>query len=176
MTKKHFVLFFSIGLILLAAVGTTVAFVSQRTASLNNSFTPASIDCQVNGNDDDTFDVTNISNVDVYVRAYVAVNWMDDSGNVSGIAPKEGTDFILTVNTADWYYDVSTGIYYHRQAIAPNRISADLITGIALNVTPPDGYSVSVEVVVEAIQAQGIKDGTTDTAFMDAWGISAISG
>lgn len=174
MTKKHFALFLSIALILLTAVGTTIAFVSVKTDPLNNSFTPAVISCQVNANENDTFNVTNSSNVGAYIRAYVVVNWMDDNGNVRGIAPKEGTDFTLTVNTGDWYFDSVTEIYYHRSPVSANGVSSDLITGIVLKTTPPDGYTLCVEVTAEAIQAEGVKDGTADVAFQDAWGISMI--
>ena len=146
----------------------------MKTGSLSNSFSEAIVSCQVNV-DGTSFNVTNNGNVDAYIRAYIVVNWTDSDGNVRGIVPVAGLDYELTVNTTNWYLDEATGVYYHRTAIAAGGDTNDLITGIVeKQTTPPSGYVLTVELVAEAIQAEGVKDGTSDTAFQDAWGIIAI--
>ena len=46
--------------------------------------------------------------------------------------------------------------------------------GITANATAPTGYALSVEVVAEAIQAQGTTDTANVPAYQDAWGISSV--
>lgn len=165
----------SIFLILSLAVSGTLAYIVTRTDKVDNQFEPSSVTCQVNANNDNSFDVTNTGDVNAFIRAAIVVNWMDGSGNVRGIAP-EPIDYTLNVNTTDWWQDTNTGFYYYKYAVVPQGITNDLVTafGLSDSVTAPSGYQLSVEVVAEAIQADGEKDGTTIQAYQDAWGISSI--
>lgn len=161
-------------LALCLVAGSVLAYMFLKTSQLDNQFDPAVVTCQVNANNDNTFDVTNTGDVNAYIRAAIVVNWMED-GNVRGIAPTE-SEYTLSVNTTDWQQDPETGYYYYNHYVLPNNVTNDLVTayGLAENVTAPNGYELCVEVVAEAIQA----DGTTDTgdipAYQDAWGISQI--
>lgn len=179
-TKKahrnmHRTAILSIILILSFAVCGTLAYIVATTNDVQNQFLPASVTCQVNANDDGTFDVTNTGDVDAYIRAAIVVNWMDSSGNVRGIAPAS-TDYLLTVNTEDWWQDTNTGYFYYKYSVKPTGTTHDLVTsfGIAANVTAPTGYSLSVEMVAEAIQADGDTDSGNVPAYQDAWGITSI--
>ena len=155
-------------LALCLVAGSVLAYMFLKTSQLDNQFDPATVTCQVNANNDNTFDVTNTGDVNAYIRAAIVVNWMDEGGNVRGIAPTESES--LRVNTTDWQHDPETGYYYYNHYVLPNNVTNDLVTvyGLAEN----NGYELCVEVVAEAIQA----DGTTDTgdipAYKDAWGIS----
>jgi hypothetical protein len=40
---------------------------------------------------------------------------------------------------------------------------------MTLHVTPPAGYRLSVEVVAEAIQAEGVDSASGQQAILDAW-------
>lgn len=175
-TKQRAILL-SIFLILSLAVGGTLAYIVARTDNVNNQFEPSYVTCQVNANSDNTFDVTNTGNIDAYIRAAIVVNWMDEAGNIRGIAPAS-TQYTLAVNSADWWQDTGTGYYYYKYSVAPDGITNDLIEsfGVAENVTIPNGYELSVEVVAEAIQADGDTDNGAVPAYRDAWGISSISG
>ena len=162
-------------LALCLVAGSVLAYMFLKTSQLDNQFDPATVTCQVNVNNDNTFDVTNTGDVNAYIRASIVVNWMDEDGNVRGIAPTE-SEYTLSVNTTDWQQDSETGYYYYKVPVSPNNVTNDLVTayGLAESVTAPNGYELCVEVVAEAIQA----DGTTDTgdipAYQDAWGISKI--
>ena len=175
-TKRRTTLL-SIFIILSLAVSGTLAYIVARTDNVNNQFEPSYVTCQVNANDDDTFDVTNTSDIDAYIRAAIVVNWMDDQGNVRGISPK-ASDYSLTVNATDWWKDTKTGYYYYKYSVVPAGVTEDLITsyGLAAGVTAPSGYELCVEVVAEAIQADGDTDNGAVPAYRDAWGISSISG
>lgn len=175
-TKQRTVLL-SIFLILSLAVGSTLAYIVAKTDRVQNQFEPAFVTCSVNANNDSTFDVTNTGNVDAYIRAAIVVSWMDDQGNVRGISPK-ASDYSLTVNATNWWKDTRTGYYYYKYSVVPAGVTEDLITayGLAANATVPAGYELSVEVVAEAIQADGDTDIGNVPAYKNAWGIDSISG
>ncbi|MBR2037590.1 MAG: hypothetical protein IKK03_04965 [Lachnospiraceae bacterium] len=182
--KKQWSLLLSIVLLLTAVAGGTLAFIAVKTASVQNQFESAYVSCQVNVNDDNSIDVTNTSNVDAYIRAAIVVNWVDENGNVRGIAPVEGEgkDYTLVINNTTWEKDTATGFYYYINKVAPynesnNDTTDNLINDISETLTPPSGYTLSVEVIAEAIQADGVKindDGTTTPAYQDAWGIEIL--
>ena len=164
-------------LVLLLAAGGTFAYLIAKTDGVLNQFQPASVTCQVNAREDETFDVTNTGNIDAFIRAAIVVNWMDENGNVRGLAPS-ARDYTLTMNTSDWWQDPASGFWYYTAAVPTGETTTDLIEAVAItsDVQIPEGYDLSVEVVAEAIQAEGLKDGTTTQAFQDAWGISSFGG
>lgn len=175
-TKQRTTLF-SLFLILSLAVSGTLAYIVARTDNVNNQFEPSYVTCQVNVNNDNSFDVTNTGDVNAFIRAAIVVNWMDEKGNVRGIAPS-ASDYTLSVNTADWWKDDTTGYYYYKYFVVPGDLTNDLITayGLAENAAVPSGYELSVEVVAEAVQADGDTDIGNVPAYKDAWGIDSISG
>lgn len=161
------------------AVGGALAYMFWQTGQLNNQFAPATVSCQVNS-DGATFDVKNTGIVNAYIRAAIVVNWIDyddPNGAVRGIAPVEGTDYKVEKNLEDWWQDSTTGYYYYRKSVAPNEVTT-LITGYGLEdgVSAPEGYELCVEVVAEAIQADGTTDAGDVPAYKDAWEINSISG
>ena len=167
----------SIFLILSLSVGGTLAYLIAQADAIQNQFVPASVTCRVNANEDNTFDVTNTGDVDAYIRAAIVVNWVDENGNVRGIAP-QASEYLLSVNTTDWWPDTGTGYYYYKYFVIPTDATNDLVTAyeLAENVTTPTGYELCVEVVAEAIQADGDTDIGNVPAYKDAWGITSISG
>lgn len=151
----------------LAATSITLAFLSTKTPDVENRFDEAYVTCRVN-RDGDVFDVTNTGNISAFVRAYVVINWMDANGNVRGLAPTND-DVDVLVNTTDWRI-MEDGYFYYTRPVASMQNTDDLITAITLLTTPPEGYSLSVEVVAEAIQAEGVDSGSGLQAALDAWG------
>ena len=103
----------------------------------------------------------NDSNLPVYVRAAVLVNWQDSEGNLWAVPPKEGTDYIIEYTTCTKLGDY----YYYNGSCEPNdafQISVDL----AANAKPPVGYSLHVKILAEGIQ------GVPENAASDAWGVT----
>lgn len=170
---KTLALVLSIALVLALAAGGTVAYVVSRSGSVENKFEPVYVTSRVNVTED-KIDVTNTGDVDAYIRAAIVVNWMDASGNVRGASPVADTDYKLSVNTDNWYQDLTTGFYYYELPVASMANTDDLVTAIDVLVTPPAGYELVVEVVAEAIQAEGtITDAEgTRKAVADAWHIT----
>ena len=151
-----------IALILCLSIGGTLAYIAANSGTVSNEFVPGQVSCQVirSGN---TISVKNTSNIPAYLRATYAVNWMDSSGNVSGTKPTQ------TV-TIDNNWSQSGGFYYDGQIVA----SGASVTFIQNAPTGSiDGYTLAVEVVAEAIQAEGTLDSNDSvTAVLDAWGLT----
>lgn len=148
-----------IAIVIALSAGGTLAYILDRTTEVENTFTPAQVSCQVNPNGT----ITNTSNIQAYIRAMVIVNWMDGSGNVSATVPN-----VSEAANSGWIKDGATGIYYYTGKVAAGgAITAPAtITGGTNN---PDStqYNLSIEVVAEAIQAEGMGDDVTNA--QQAW-------
>ena len=151
----------------LAVAGGTWAFLTAKTDVADNQFEQAYVTCQVNRSDD-VFDVTNTGNIHAFIRAAIVTNWMDNEGNVRGLAPTDA-DVSLSLNTTDWVA-MDDGYLYYTRPVPPGQNTSDLITALTLISTAPDGYTLTVEVVAEAIQAEGVADESGLQAALDAWG------
>lgn len=173
MNKKNFLcngkgkfsfLTLSIIMLLFLAVGGTLAYIVVSSNDVKNQFTPAQVSCEVvvNGTD---MNVKNTSDVNAYLRAAIVVNWVvaagENEGNVRGIAPVKGVDYNLVINStnsadgsAKWFENGD--YYYYKNAVASNTLAATpLIDDITLLAEAPEDYELSIEVVAEAIQADG---------------------
>lgn len=162
--KRAFSLLLSIALLLSLAVGGTLAYIITTSAMVENQFEAGRVSASVKENGQ----VTNNGNVDAYIRAAVVVNWMDKDGNVYGIKPRYSVD----VN-GGWK---AIGDFYYYTATVPasGTTNSGPVTVSVEGNAPSNDYELSIEIVAEAIQAQGEKDGTTTPAFQDAWEISSI--
>lgn len=168
--NKYFLVTLSLVLLLGVAGGATLAYIIAEGGTVENGFTPGEVKCSVN----EVYEITNDGNVDAYIRAAVVVNWENTAGEIRGISPKEGTDYTLALDSA-WK---KIGDYYYYQKVVPFE-GTDEKTSPVVTVTQktaaPDGFELVVEVLAEAIQADGTKaDGTTP--IQDAWGVTAPAG
>lgn len=112
----------------------------------------------------------------VYVRAAILINWVDESGNVRATAPVKGTDYEISLNESDWFYNPADGFYYHRAMVTSGNNTAALINSCQMIGTAPAGYHLNVEIVAQTIQALGTTDDDTSIpAVQDAWGIEVNS-
>ena len=132
----------------LAIVGTTLAYIITQTDILQNIFEPAKVDIEINGTD-----IENKSDVDVYIRAAVVVNWVDEDGVILSTMPVacEGKDYVLEV--ANGWTQGSDGFYYYLSKVPPTTKSVTLLNGVTQNKTK-DGYTLRVQVLSSAIQAE----------------------
>lgn len=177
--KKYFgrksVLITSIALLLLVAVGTTLAYVFTKTEPVENKFNPSKVSCAVveNGNDPvssgnvsvsskKNVQIKNTGDTDAYIRVAVVVNWMSADGTrVWATKPVEGTDYSInwafddTENPTAWDPG-SDGYYYYKNSVLPNGgVTEILITEAkVLQEAPQEGYYLSIEIVASAIQAK----------------------
>ena len=155
--KRSLVLVVSVLALVLAVAGGTLAWLVANSGPVTNTFTPAQVSCEV----DETFQnnvksavsIKNTSNIDAYIRAYVVVTWKDAQGNVYGKLPVKDTDYTMTMpNNTKWFK--SGDYYYYPDAVPSGASTGMLFEECKLIGTPPaDGYSLSVEIIAEAIQS-----------------------
>lgn len=154
-----------------AVVGTTVAFLVDKTGNVQNTFEYAKVSCEVTetftGTSKSNVQITNTGTTDAYIRATYVVNWLDKDGNIAASVP-EGYSYTLTENPdGKWTKAFGDGYFYYLKPVAPKASTP----GSLLNctVTYPDNnpeYTLSVKILATAIQSNPV------SAAEGAWGIS----
>lgn len=165
-TQRIVPILLSIALLLTLAVGGTLAYIVTKSAMVQNQFEPGAVTCQVNA--DGT--VTNKGNINAYIRTAVVVNWMDEDGNVYGIKPN------YTVETNQGWSQIGDFYYYTSAVISGGTTTTEPVKVTVSDKAPSSNYNLSIEIVAEAIQAEGYTDVGNNPAFKDAWKIDSISG
>lgn len=158
--NKKLVLLISVVAILILALtaGTTLAWLKASSGSVVNTFEPAKVTSQVE--EDITKGVKsdvrikNTSNIDAYIRATVVINWVDKDGNVAAQKPVAGTDYSITFPEGTKWFTGPGGYYYFPTPVASKADTDMLIeTCTAVEGKAPNGYSLSVEIIADAIQS-----------------------
>ena len=177
-SKKTLITLVSVVLLLLVGTGSTLAYLFTNTDSVENTFTPAQVSCAVVENSQEypanTVSITNnkksnvtiknTSNVPAYIRAAIVVTWKKADGTVYAVKPKSTEEYELEIG-GDWTQD--GGFYYYNSNVAADDFTSALITSAQQKGNAPDGYYLSIEILAEAIQAEGWGD-DVDTA-QEAW-------
>lgn len=156
--KKSLVLLVCVALLLTCAVGSTVAYLVDKTDSITNTFTPAEVTTEITedfpGNVKNNVQVKNNGSISAYIRAAVVVTWQDDEGNVYAVAPVEDTDYTVTWKMDGWKKGTD-GFYYHKSPVAAGASTGILFTDCKpVKGKAPEGYHLSVEILAQAIQAE----------------------
>lgn len=148
-----------------AAAGGTLAWLTQTTETENNNFSYGTVSCRINesfnGTTKSNVTVTNTGNTPAYIRAACIVNWVDAQGNIAANVPTDYT-YSLSIPGAGWTAG-SDGYYYYNGVVdAKGTTEGSLLTCTSSN--PADGeYKLSVKVIASAVQA------TPRTAVNEAW-------
>ena len=184
-SKKKLILLVSLVMLLIVAVGGSLAYLTANTEPLENIFptseVPISVQESFNGTVKNNVTIQNDGDTEAYIRAAVVVTWQDSEGKVYAVKPEVGVDYQITFPTGTgWVYRTADGFYYYTSPVVPedNAVTTDVVedsTGVLLTncmplkAAPADGYTLSVEIVAESVQAKGL-DGS-DKAVVKAWGI-----
>lgn len=182
--NKKLVLLISVVAILILALtaGTTLAWLKSSSGPVVNTFEPARVTSQVEEKTDNGIKsevkIKNTSNIDAYIRATVVINWVDDKGNVAAQKPVKDTDYTIEYNLSnDGWWQGNDGYYYYSSAVKPADKNNDGLTGILINscqlkdgAQAPEGYSLSVEIIADAIQS------VPDKAVREAWNVTVADG
>ena len=190
--NKKSIIIASVMLLLLVAVGTTIAYIFTETEPVENTFNPSKVSCAVveKGYEPVSGEIQNISDkksnvqikntgdTDAYIRVAVVVNWMDEAGTkVWATKPVEGADgdYTITYNLSNGWFDGGDGFYYYSKAVSPEELTTILINEAKqLKSAPqtPDGiqYCLSIEIVASAIQS------TPETVVEEQWGVTVENG
>lgn len=177
-SKKSIATLVSLILILTIGVGGTLAYLITSTDPVENTFTPSqvniSVDEKFNGETKSDVKIFNESDsVKAYIRAAIVVNWVNANGEVWAATPVLGTDYKMTIG--DGWTLAKDGYYYHKSAVNPGEATSVLINSAApVAGKAPDGYYLSIEILAQAIQADGVAaNGKTPVEL--AWGTTALS-
>ena len=171
--NRSFVVLAALLVLVLGIVGTTLAWLTDTTDALTNTFEYAKVSCEVkeafDGNTKSNVQVKNTGTTDAYIRATYVVTWQDDNGNVSG-QPVQNTDYTISLNTNDW--TEKNGYYYYKYVVPADGLTSNLINSCRVEdgVNPPDGYYLCVEILATAIQSRPAK------AMGEAWGYTMNNG
>ena len=174
--NRKSVLITSIALLLLVAVGTTLAFVFTNTDPVENTFNPSKVSCAVvenggkpvtgaivnTGDSKDNVQIQNTGDTDAYIRVAVVVNWMSEDGKVWATKPVAGTNYSITYATDTGWIKGSDGYWYYTKPVPPtdgSDLTGILITEATQLTAAPKGtdntqYYLSIEIVASAIQAK----------------------
>lgn len=153
--------------ILTAAVGGTMAWLSTKTQDLTNTFVPARVTCKVvedfteGGAEKKDVRIQNTGTTDAYIRAMIVANWCTaDSKVVKTASPNyEGLENNGWTKIGDFYY--------YPSAVAPNGFTGYLFTSCTpKNDEKPEGADhLEVNIICQAVQS------TPTAAVVDAWGV-----
>lgn len=171
-SNRSLVLTISVIALVVCIVGASLAYLFTKSAGITNTFTPAEVTTDIveklEKDVKESVQIKNSGNIEAYIRAKVVVTWKatDGSGNVYGQMPVKGTHYTVNYNITDWF-EVG-GIWYYRQPVAAGSTTSNLLTDMkkAADVTVPDGYDLSVEIIAEAIQSQ------PRTTVTEAWKVN----
>lgn len=178
--KRLATLLVSLLLVLGVAVGGTVAFLSTRTDSKENTFTPSKVTCEVTetfkNNVKSNVAVKNTGDTTAFIRAAINVTWMSnqDAANqtVSAKVPVKDTDYSIKLADNTNWIQGADGYYYYKLPVDPQVSTGVLIEECKLqnNASVPDGYHLSVEIVASAIQS------APDSVVQSMWHVTVENG
>lgn len=172
--KKMLVLLTALIVVLCAAVGGTVAYLATSTGSVTNTFTPTSVSTVIiedfKGSVKNEVTIKNNGDVDVYIRAAVVVTWQNNEGTVLGQEPEAGSDYTIDWKMNNWIGPKNDGYYYYTKSVSKDHTTGVLFTDCKpLKAAPMDGYTLHVEIISEAIQAE------PTSVVAGAWGVTVDS-
>lgn len=154
LNKRAVVLLVSLVVLLAVTVGTTIAFLANKTPEVENTFTPSRVACAVNEvTKNQVYTVQNTGDTTAYIRAAVVVNWVNaDNKQVYAQAPSFTVTPENTENT-NWVLG-SDGYYYYINPVAAGAYIDETLTVMLDDGSiVPTGHTLQVEVVASAIQA-----------------------
>ena len=154
------VLLIAVLLLITTAVGSTAAFLVTKTGPVVEDFAYAQVSCQVTRSDS-ALAVQNTGTAQAYIRASYAVNWRDGEGKIAATVPE---DYSCALEGNPQWEEGGDGYFYYPYPVDPGGETPSLLTCSAPYPEYP-GYTLSVEVVAEAIQSNPAE------AAEEAWGV-----
>lgn len=186
--KKSRITWWSLLLIVLAAVAAVTVTVSAlyiKYDKIENTFTPAESKLPTVVEEfnkdvkENVYFTVGDTGYPVYVRAEIVITWKDKDGVVYFADPVKDTDYEIELNDTDWI--LVDGYYYYVDSASKDVLRVVESGGktgfLVIKCAPladanqPDGYTLSVEIIVQTVQAIGQTDGPTNVvdAWQDAW-------
>lgn len=173
LSKKTIVLIISSVLLIITAIGGTIAYLTSHTPPVKNEFTPAKISCEVvetfENNVKRDVGVKNTGNTDAFIRVAILATFVDEHGNVFSQMPVEGVDYTIDFDTTKWIHG-SDGFWYYNEKVAPDTVTDKLIQQAVSLDTAPKGYNFNLQIIASAIQTN------PENVVTRYWGASVKNG
>ena len=175
--SKSFLLLASLALIVTAVIGTTMAYLVSDTPTVTNTFTPATVDSNIeedfDGTTKENVQIKNTGDIEAYIRAKVVITWQNDQKQISAEQPKLGEDYRILDTDGNVTNDMPADsgwvpygdFYYWTSKVAPQASTGNLIDSIE-QIAENEGYNLHVEILADAIQAEPANVVT------DVWGFT----
>ena len=143
--------------IAMGVVGGTVAYLVTNTSPVRNTFEPGKVSCEIDEKFDSPYTekkdvkVKNTGNTDAYIRAAIIVTWK--SGNdIVATVPVNGTDYRIIGLEPNAKWTKVGDYYYYNKKVSPGEKTSNLFD--SCEVLTDNGYTLSVEILADAIQAE----------------------
>ena len=172
--RRGFVLAAALALTLIFSAGGTLAWLAAGTEDTVNTFSPAEMKIKV----DEKFDgetkrdvkVINNSETAVYIRVALVPTWVNAKGEpVAQSASLDDLTFTTELPESGWVKG-NDGYYYCKSPVSAfDGTTPALFTSAKVAVTPPDGCTMDLQVLAQAVQA------TPMDAVIAAWGTDAAA-
>ena len=172
--KKLFII--AVVALFVVSVGVTIAYKTDITDTIVNTFFPGDISAEVT----ETFDGEIKEHVQIkntserssaYIRAYYVITWKDANGNVYPSMPVKDEDYTFRFGSnTNWDLTTSDGYYYYALPVAAGKSTPDFIREVKpIEGRTPAGYHLEVEIIADAIQSN------PTSAVKEAWGVTVSS-
>ena len=162
---KRLLLLASVLALAVAVVGGSLAWLTASSEPVVNSFTQGTVPIDIpekfeNGVKENVR-ISNDGNVDAYARAKIGVTWKSliDEDEVSAATPVPDADYTMTMG--EGWFQGEDGFWYCKAKVPAGAESAVLIKEAkkTAEAAVPEGFDLSVEILAQSIQADGLKDG-----------------
>lgn len=155
MLNRRFILIISILLILTAAVGGTVAFLTTRTSEVTNRFESGEVTCKVveefDGTTKENVAIENTGNTTAYIRAAIVGNWVNDEDEV--VASADPWSFDNEIIGSGWAKG-NDGYYYHKAPVDAGKQTSNLFNSYTAPSDGPEGAHLEMTIICQAIQSE----------------------
>ena len=176
--NRSFVVLAALLVLVLGIVGTTLAWLTDKTTDLTNTFEYAKVSCEVL-EDVDKYEtrksnvrIKNTGNTDAYIRATYVVTYRDNTASILYETLSNGNwdvDLSNKINTDSWVRGTD-GYWYCKTPVAPGAETPELFNapingnGTFLNDGRSNEQAITyVEILATAIQSQPVN------AVNEAW-------
>lgn len=164
-----------VGIFIVVTATTVGASYLKNSGELKNTFKPADsvvpeiIETFEDSVKKDVYFKVGITDYPVYVRAAIVITWQNEAGVVYFSDPINNSDYTIDLNLTEWDLR-SDGFYYFKNAVKSGGKTSNLINLCKqISAAPVDGYTLSVEIIVQTVQAVGSTDGENGAPETDAW-------
>lgn len=177
--NRSFVVLAALLVLVLGIVGTTLAWLTDKTTDLTNTFEYANVSCKVseevgeNNTWKNNVRIQNTGNTDAYIRATYVVTIRDEEGNILYDA-YETEDFKKYMTSLEskisglFWQQGSDGYWYYMLPVAPNKetevnLFREKIFPLRIKINEKFAYTY-IEILASAVQAM------PTNAVTEAWG------